>query len=96
MSIRRPDLGPAGHGELDEPITPEGLGPADRGALRPVAKPQEPGPPKRQPTAGGVKQPLGTEKERSKAERDPDEHVIGDPAREDDRWEEPDETFDKR
>lgn len=60
MSIRRPDLGPAGRAELDEPIRPPGLGPADRGALAgepkwPVGPREEP-----QPTAGGIRQPLGT------------------------------------
>ena len=65
MSIRRPDLGPAGSGELDNPAEPTGLGPGASGTFegaslgeplppQPLSEPREP-----QPVAGGIEQPLG-------------------------------------
>ncbi len=78
MSIRKPNLGAAGRGELDEPLKPPGIGPADRGALAgdprwPVGTPpkKQPAgtPPVRQPVGGSVDQPLGTEEDRQHPER---------------------------
>ena len=55
-------------------------------------------PPASRPTAGGVEQPLGTERTDDDpppvARKDPDEHEVGDPDREDDRREVPNSDFD--
>lgn len=68
MSIKKPDLGAAGSGELDNPVKPAGLGPASSGTLA-ARDPTVPGsPPHRghepQPLSGAREpQPLSTPRE---------------------------------
>lgn len=96
MSIRKPDLGPAGHAQLDEPVEPPGLAPADRASLAHDERWPTHEEPAEQPTAGGKQQPLAPNRPPVSGGTDPDdEHVIGDPDRVDDRREEDNGGFSK-